>query len=121
MTRHTTAYARTVRKLVILSTTLLVAATGTAAAMGSGSHSAGTMGGGGWGLFGGTMGLWGLLWMGLLIAVPLAVAYSLLTRGADASGERPSGDAERPRSLLRERYARGEIDEEEFQRRRKQL
>ncbi len=102
MIRHTAAYARTVRRLVILSTTLLVAVTGTAAAMGSGSHSAGTMG------------LWGLLWMGLLIAVPLAVVYSILTRGADAGGERPGGDAERPRSLLRERYVRGETDEEEF-------
>ncbi|MEF8786088.1 MAG: SHOCT domain-containing protein [Haloarculaceae archaeon] len=106
---------------MILTTTLLVAATGTAAAMGSGSHSAGTMGGGGWGLFGGSMGLWGLLWMGLLIAVPLAVVYSLLTRGSDAGEERPRREAERPRSLLRERYARGEIDEEEFRRRRNQL
>ncbi|WP_340100976.1 SHOCT domain-containing protein [Salinibaculum salinum] len=121
MTGHTTAYGRTVRRLVIPTATLLVAATGTAAAMGSGSHSAGTMGGGGWGLFGGSMGLWGLLWMGLLIAVPLVVAYSILTRGTDAGQNRSRREAERPLSLLRERYARGDIDEEEFRRRRNQL
>jgi putative membrane protein len=119
MTGYTTAHGRTVRRLAILTTTLLVAATGTAAAMGTGSHGTGAMGGG-WGLFGGTMGLWGFLWLALLIAVPLFVGYSLLTRDTDADGGRRDG-TDRPRALLRERYARGEIDEEEFRRRRNRL
>ncbi|SFP85996.1 MULTISPECIES: SHOCT domain-containing protein [Halolamina] len=70
--------------------------------------------GGGWGLFGGAMGLWGLLWMALLIGVPLYVGYSVLDSG---SGGTDGGSL----SVLRERYARGELSDEEFERRRKQL
>ncbi|WP_181693425.1 SHOCT domain-containing protein [Natronomonas sp. LN261] len=98
----------------MLAVPLLVAATGTAAAHGGGGHDGGMMGGGGWGLFGGGMGLWGLLWMGLLIGVPLYLGYALL----NSDSEEKNG---RPLSVLRERYARGELSEEEFQRRRKQL
>ncbi len=72
------------------------------------------MGGSGWGLFGGAMGLWGLLWMGLLIAVPLYIVYALLNRGS-------GGNDEQSLSVLRERYARGELSDDEFDRRRKQL
>jgi putative membrane protein len=70
--------------------------------------------GGGWGLFGGTMGLWGLLWMGLLLAIPLYLVYAVLRRADD-------GESERPLSVLRERYARGKLNDEEFERRREQL
>ena len=70
--------------------------------------------GGGWGLFGGAVGLWGLLWMGLLIAVPLYLIYVLLNRES-------GGNDEQPLSVLRERYARGELSDDEFDRRRKQL
>jgi putative membrane protein len=97
----------------MLAVLLLVAATGTAAAHGSGSYGGGMMGSG-WGLFGGVMGLWGLLWMGLLIAVPLYLVYALLDRGS-------GGNEEQSLSVLRERYARGELSDEEFDRRRKQL
>ncbi|QFU84401.1 SHOCT domain-containing protein [Natronorubrum aibiense] len=112
MTQLTTHIARTARRLAILSVPLLVAATGTAAAHGSGSYGGGMMGG--WGLFGGTMGLWGLLWMGALIAVPLYIVYALLNRGS-------GGNEEQSLSVLRERYARGELSDDEFDRRRKQL
>ena len=98
----------------MLGIPLLVAATGTAAAHGGGSYGSGMMGGGGWGLFGGGMGLWGLLWMGLLLAVPLYIAYSLLNRESRANETRSI-------SVLRERYARGELTDEEFEQRRKQL
>jgi putative membrane protein len=97
----------------MLAVPLLVATTGTAAAHGSESYGGGMMGGG-WGLFGGAMGLWGLLWMGLLIAVPLYIVYALLDRGS-------GGNNEQPLSVLRERYARGELSDDEFDRRRKQL
>jgi putative membrane protein len=113
MTQLTIHIGRTARRLAILAVPLLVAATGTAAAHGGGGYGGGMMGGG-WGLFGGTMGLWGLLWMGLLIAVPLSLVYALLNRG---SGE----NEEQSLSVLRERYARGELSDDEFDRRRKQL
>ncbi|WP_129115932.1 SHOCT domain-containing protein [Halegenticoccus tardaugens] len=113
MTQLITQIGRTARRLTILAVPLLVAATGTAAAHGGGSYGGGMMGGG-WGLFSGAMGLWGLLWMGLLIAVPLYLVYALLNR-------RSGGNNEQSLSVLRERYARGELSDDEFDRRRKQL
>ncbi|WP_435345778.1 SHOCT domain-containing protein [Haloarchaeobius sp. HRN-SO-5] len=113
MAQLTTHIGRTARRLAILTVPLLVAATGTAAAHSSGSYGGGMMGGG-WGLFGGAMGLWGLLWMGLLIAVPLYLVYALFNRGS-------GGNNEQSLSVLRERYARGELSDDEFDRRRKQL
>ena len=112
MTQFTTHLGRTVRRLAILAVPLLAATTGTAAAHGGG-NGGGTMGGG-WGLFGGTMGLWGLLWMGLLILLPLYLVLTLASRGGD-------GTDEPPLAVLRERYARGELSDDEFERRREQL
>lgn len=108
MTQLTIHVGRIARRLTILAVPLLVATTGTAAAMGGG------MIGGDWGLFGGVMGLWGLLWMGLLITVPLYLVFALARRGGD-------GTDGRPMSVLRERYARGELSDDEFERRREQL
>lgn len=113
MTQLTTHNGRTARRLTLLAVPLLVATTGTAAAMGGG-YGGGMMGGSSGGLFGGAMGLWGLLWMGLLIAVPLYLVYALLNRGS-------GGNNEQSLSVLRERYARGELSDDEFDRRRKQL
>jgi putative membrane protein len=113
MTQLTTTIGRTVRRISILAIPLLVAASGTAAAHGGGSYGGGMMDGG-WDLFGGAMGLWGLLWMGLLIAVPLYIVYALLNRGS-------GGNEEQSLSVLRERYARGELSDDEFERRRNQL
>ncbi|MHB9286943.1 SHOCT domain-containing protein [Halobacteriales archaeon Cl-PHB] len=112
MTQLTSHVGRIARRLTILAVPLLVAGTETAAAHGGGSYGGGMMGGRG--LFGGAMGLWGLLWMGLLITVPLYFVYVLLSRG---SGE----NQEQSLSVLRERYARGELSDDEFDRRRKQL
>lgn len=107
MTQPTTHIERTARRLAIPAIGLLIAATGTAAAHGGGS-------GGGWGLFGGAMWLWGLLWMGLFIAVPLYIVYVLLDRDS-------GGNEAQSLSVLRERYARGELSDDEFERRREQL
>jgi putative membrane protein len=115
MTRFTTHTARTARRFAILAIPLLIAATGTATAAGHGGWSyGGGMMGGGWGLFGGAMGLWGLLWMGILIAIPASVIYGLLNQGFSTNDEQSL-------SVLRGRYARGEISDDEFERRRKQL
>ncbi|WP_332897333.1 SHOCT domain-containing protein [Haladaptatus sp. CMSO5] len=112
MTQLTAHIGRTARRLGMLAVPLLVATTGTAAAMGG--SSGGGMMGGGWGVFGGTMGLWGLLWLGLLLAIPLSLVVMLGKR-------REAGRSEDPLSILRERYARGDLSDDEFERRRAQL
>jgi len=113
MTQLTTHIGRTARRLAILSIPLLVVATGTAAGHGGGSYGGGTMGGG-WGLFGGAMGLWGVLWMGLLFAVAIYLVYAFLNRGS-------GGNDEQSLSVLRERYARGDLTDEEYEQRRDTL
>ncbi|MCQ4331996.1 SHOCT domain-containing protein [Natronomonas sp. F2-12] len=113
MKHYTNTLGRTTRRIALLAMPLLVAATGAAAAHGGGGYDGG-MTGGSWRLFGAGMGLWGLLWMGLLIGVPLYLGYSLLNSGSEEKNGRPL-------SVLRERYARGELSDEEFERRRKQL
>ncbi|WP_458191026.1 SHOCT domain-containing protein [Haladaptatus sp. NG-WS-4] len=112
MLQFTTVVARTIRRTTLLTLPLLAVATGTGAANPGGSYGGGMMGGG-WGLFGGAMGLWGLIWMGLLLAIPFVLVYTLVTSNA-----RENGDS---LSTLRERYARGDLSDDEFERRREQL
>lgn len=118
MTHFVNTAGRMARRIALPAVSLLVAASGTATAHGRG-YSGGMMGGG-WGLLGGGMGLWGFLWMGLLFGLPLLLAYLLLTRGGGRFSE-GGGKEDRPLSILRERYARGEIDDDEFERRREQI
>ncbi len=112
MTHDTDIIGRTARRTAMVAIPLLVAVPSTAAAQ-AGGYGGGMMGGG-WGLFGVGMGLWGLLWMGLLVAIPVYIVYALLDRSATETETRPL-------SVLRERYARGELTDEEFEQRRKQL
>lgn len=72
--------------------------------------------GGDWG--GSMFGIAHLLWWVLLI-----VAIAFVARwwtGSGRSSSRPSED-DRPLSILKERYARGEIDKAEFDARRRDL
>ena len=69
------------------------------------------MGGGGFGMFGGLMML--LFWGAIIALIVFAV------RGFSA-GSRPGGKSN-AEDILRERYARGEIDEEEYERRKAKL
>ncbi len=71
-------------------------------------------------MMGGGMWIAGLLWF-LLVAGGLALIVWAIARGS-ASGTRsvPAGD-DRALSTLRERFARGEIDEAEYQQRRQAL
>lgn len=105
-------------RMALVALVVALAATGPAAAHAGddGAHHhdgwMGTHGGMGWG-----MGWWGwFLWpvLGLLGGV---AAYALLS-SAGGNGDSPSDDA---LSALRERYARGDIDDEEFERRRQTL
>lgn len=106
----------TVSKLAVVGVTTVVAASGTAAAHG-GSGAGGMMGGswggmgglGGFGLLGGGMLLWPLLLAGLVL---------LLIYGAGRDGQTTRTDTDTALSELRERYARGDISDEEFESRR---
>jgi len=69
-----------------------------------------------WGVWGWGMLLFGLLWMALLIALPVYFVYWLVTRSQTDGHTEDSALA-----VLREQYARGEIDDEEFERRRARL
>lgn len=71
-------------------------------------------GGGGW-LGWGLMWIVGLLWMVALVAIPVAVIYWLV--GGRAVGQTDDSAL----AVLRERYARGEIDDEEYEARREAL
>jgi putative membrane protein len=69
----------------------------------------------GWG-----MGGWGWLWGALLligIIVLIVLAVLVLTRGTTSGGGRRS----RAREILDERYARGELDTEEYHERLREL
>lgn len=73
----------------------------------------------GWGhmLFGSLMMI--LFWGGLILLIVLAVRY--LGHGSAGGGERPTGGAKTPLQILEERFARGEIDKEEFEQRKRAL
>jgi putative membrane protein len=62
--------------------------------------------------------MWGGGWMMLLFWGGLIALVVLLLRRSGASSDRSSRD---PLDLLRERYARGEIDEAEYRTRRQVL
>jgi putative membrane protein len=73
----------------------------------------------GWGWFGMTIGtifFWGLL-IGLAVLVYRMLARGNTSSGTTSSGENRSPATAEPRQILAERYARGEIDEDEYQRR----
>lgn len=77
----------------------------------------GTHGGmGGW-MAGGLAYLWMLLGSLTLIGIPVGLVYLLLTRRESRGG--PADDD--ALTILRRRYAQGEIDEEEFETRRMKL
>ena len=79
---------------------------------------------GGFGIFAIVATLVGLAFWGLVIvALILGVRWLIRQNSQDRyAGPPPAGPAaEDPLEVLRHRYARGEIDEEEFERRRKTL
>lgn len=65
----------------------------------------------GWGWFGAGIGM--IVFWGLLIALAVVV-HRALTGGSARSADPAGSD---PRQILAERYARGEIDDDEFLRR----
>lgn len=86
---------------------------GVAAAQHSGGHAGGMgsgMGGFGW---------WPLMWSLILLSVLLLVGYGVFSHGRQSANEHVHSDD--ALSTLRTRYARGELSEEEFEERRRQL
>jgi len=71
---------------------------------------------GGWSMGWGWFGLMHLLWWALLVAGVVAVFRWGSTRGL-----RSGSASGRPLEILRERYARGEIDKDEYDERRQHL
>lgn len=61
--------------------------------------------------------IWMLLWSVVLIGIPLGLVYLLITRRTSTAG--PTDDD--ALALLRQRYAQGKIDEDEFDTRRTKL
>lgn len=103
-------------QLLAIAAGLFAVAVGTVAAHPSGTGG-GWMGGwgSGWGMFGG----WGFLWLLLLIGT---VAFGVYLAGtADTGRDRTRERPDRALAELRERYARGEIDDGEFEERRQRL
>lgn len=114
----TTALGRTARRLALATGGVLVAVTSTASATGH-HHGGGGTGAGTWGFgVGGGMWLWGLLWMGVLFAVLALAARALFDWERDTDQPQPERS---PQDVLRERYARGDLDDDEFERRRQTL
>ena len=74
---------------------------------------------GGWAFAGGWM--W-IFWLIALVAViALLVWFVRAASGRSAGNSGPPGASQSPEAILKERYARGEIDEAEYQRRKEQL
>ena len=83
---------------------------------GDGGYAHHGMGGGGWG------GMFFGFFMMLLVIAAIAAAVILVARvlgGAGSGGAKSSGKT--PLDILEERFARGEIDSEEFEERRRAL
>lgn len=86
-----------------------------AAQMFGGSGHQGMMGGWGWGF--GILGM--LFWLALLVLVVVLI-WRLLD-GGGRNGTRHEGAGETPLEILEKRYARGEIDRDEFERMKRDL
>lgn len=61
---------------------------------------------------------WGMLWMVLSWALPILGIIALVTWMGRANERRPEKTA---LDILKERYARGEIDQAEFEQKRRDL
>ncbi|WP_049987149.1 SHOCT domain-containing protein [Halobellus rufus] len=111
MTEQRTSIRTTGLKIGLLALSALIGASGTVVAQGGGG-----MMGSGWGSMGGFGVFPGGMFLGpvLLIGLILALVYGV-SRGTE------SEQRDTALSKLRERYARGEITDEEFEERRRRL
>lgn len=69
-------------------------------------------------------GVWGTLWLLLLLGLTVAAAVAVtryILPGSNASGPNASGHRDPALDTLRTRFASGDIDEDEYRRRRAAL
>ncbi|HEX8024607.1 MAG TPA: SHOCT domain-containing protein [Candidatus Limnocylindrales bacterium] len=62
-----------------------------------------------------------LFWIVVIAAVILGIRWLIRAEQRQRHETHPAAPRDDPLDLLRQRYARGEVDEEEFERRRKTL
>lgn len=72
----------------------------------------------GYGMAGGFGGVFMILWWVLIIVGIVALVKWMITSSA---GDGRSGGGDKALDILKQRYARGEIDEQEFQKRKRDL
>ncbi len=63
----------------------------------------------------------GFMWIVWILLIVLLVWVIRAAAGGGSSGSSPPPPSETPLDILKKRYARGEIDDEEFERRRREL
>lgn len=84
---------------------------------------------GDWHMGPGMMGGWGMGWFGgifmivfwVLIIIGLIFLIKWLIQGTRGGPSRPLSDSSRALDILKERYARGEIDKQEFEEKKKDI
>ncbi len=59
-----------------------------------------------------------IMWIGMLLLLGVVIYILWLQKGA---GDQKKGEGETPLDILKKRYARGEIDKEDFERMKKDL
>lgn len=69
--------------------------------------------------WGGMFGMW-IFWVVLIVLAVVAMIWLVRTASSGGGGSGPRS-AQAPEEILKERYARGEIDDEEYQRRLEEL
>ncbi|ELY66480.1 SHOCT domain-containing protein [Natronococcus jeotgali] len=111
----TTARERLGRSVPALAVTGVVFLAGAAATGAAQSHGGGSMGG--WGGWGGGWLFWPLVLVGLLALAAVWVG----SRDGGSTARARTGEPDRALEELRERYARGDLSDEEFERRRRKL
>lgn len=72
--------------------------------------------GGGWGMHG-----LGIVWMVLFWALVIAAVYFLIRAFMGNGIDRPDREGDRALEILEERFARGELTEEEFEQKKQAL
>ncbi len=74
---------------------------------------------GGYGMTGGFGGGIFMIFFWVLMIIGIVVFVKWISTSSGANGQR--GSDNKPLDILKERYARGEIDEQEFQKRKRDL
>lgn len=62
-----------------------------------------------------------LFWVLLIVAIAVLIKWLIAPSGSRSSSDAPSSSRRTALDILRERYARGEMDHEEFEERKRRL